>query len=185
MTSDENSNSKPTRVAIPKMLRFEVFKRDGFACQYCGAHPPSVVLHVDHIQPVALDGTNDIDNLITACEPCNLGKGARSLSVVPQSLAEKASEVAEREEQLRGYSEILEAKRDRLEMETWRVMFLLYPTGDSVPRADFASAKSFIEKLGVHAVIDAAEIAMAADVPFKRVFKYFCGVCWNKVREAA
>lgn len=24
-------------IAIPKMLRFEVFKRDGFACQYfCG-----------------------------------------------------------------------------------------------------------------------------------------------------
>jgi len=37
VTSDANSNSKPTRVAIPKMLRFEVFKRDGFACQYfCG-----------------------------------------------------------------------------------------------------------------------------------------------------
>lgn len=175
---------KQKRIGIPKMLRFEVFKRDGFCCQYCGAHPPSVKLHVDHIVPVAFGGTNDIDNLVTACEPCNLGKGARSLSVVPQSLAEKAIEVAEREEQLRGYSAVLEAKRQRLEDDTWRVLDVMYPSMNSVQRCDFSSVKVFIEKLGVHAVLESAEIAVSSSVPFKRMFSYFCGVCWNKVRES-
>jgi len=171
------------RQSLSKKTRFDVFKRDGFKCQYCGAHPPSVILHIDHIQPLAFDGSNDIDNLVTSCEPCNLGKGARSLLAIPQSLSEKASEVEEREEQLRGYSAILEAKRERLEDETWRVMDLLFHGEDSVKRADFASAKNFIEKLGVQAVVDAAEIALSSGIHWRKTFKYFCGVCWNRVRE--
>ena len=60
-----------TRKGISKKTRFDVFKRDLFACQYCGAHPPGVLLHVDHIVAVASGGTNDKDNLVTACQPCN------------------------------------------------------------------------------------------------------------------
>lgn len=30
-------------VTISKMDRFEVFKRDGFRCSYCGNHPPEEV----------------------------------------------------------------------------------------------------------------------------------------------
>ena len=37
------------REQLSAKLRFEVFKRDSFVCQYCGSHPPQVVLHVDHI----------------------------------------------------------------------------------------------------------------------------------------
>ena len=67
------------REPIKKSVRFEVFKRDNFTCQYCGGKAPDVVLHVDHINPVAGGGDNDIMNLVTSCEPCNLGKGAREL----------------------------------------------------------------------------------------------------------
>lgn len=65
-----------TRVAIPKRLRFSVLSRDGFTCQYCGASAPDVKLHVDHIFPVARGGLNALDNLVTACVDCNLGKWA-------------------------------------------------------------------------------------------------------------
>lgn len=171
------------RKSMSKKTRFEVFKRDGFRCQYCGAHPPAVLLQVDHIKAVAAGGENDMDNYVTACVPCNQGKGARDLTVVPQSLADKAATVAEREEQLQGYSDILEAKRQRIEDETWRVLNILYPGQDSVPRQDHASVKMFIEKLGVHPVLDAADIAMSSTASRSRVFRYFCGVCWNKVRE--
>lgn len=34
------------RKSISKKVRFEVFKRDGFSCQYCGATPPGALLHV-------------------------------------------------------------------------------------------------------------------------------------------
>ena len=68
------------RKPISKKLRFEIFKRDSFTCQYCGQKSPDVVLHVDHINPVSKGGDNDILNLITSCQGCNLGKGAREMS---------------------------------------------------------------------------------------------------------
>jgi 5-methylcytosine-specific restriction endonuclease McrA len=105
------------RKSISKKTRFEVFKRDGFACQYCGAHPPEVTLEVDHIVPVAEGGPNEFDNYITACFPCNRGKGAVSLDRVPQSLSDKAAEIAEREAQLRGYNDVMQAKRNRLDAD--------------------------------------------------------------------
>ena len=167
------------RVAISKKTRFEVFKRDGFKCQYCGAHPPAVLLHVDHITPVSRGGCNDEDNLITSCEPCNLGKGARALTAVPKSLSQKAAETQEREAQILGYSEILDSKRSRLERESWRVLDIIYPDAETVSHDHFNSTKRFIEKLGLHEVIDAADIALTKK---GNVFRYFCGVCWSKIR---
>lgn len=41
------------RKSTGKRLRFEVFKRDHFTCQYCGAQPPDIVLVADHIVAVA------------------------------------------------------------------------------------------------------------------------------------
>jgi hypothetical protein len=67
------------RKPIGKKLRFAVFHRDGFTCQYCGASAPDVVLHCDHIHPVAKGGKNHLENLITACVDCNSGKGAQRL----------------------------------------------------------------------------------------------------------
>jgi hypothetical protein len=90
------------RKAIGKKLRFEVFKRDGFKCQYCGASAPEAILHVDHIKPVAAEGTNDILNLVTACQPCNAGKGKRELSddsAVKKQMAQ-LDELSVRREQL-------------------------------------------------------------------------------------
>lgn len=62
------------RKPLSKKLRFEIFKRDSFKCQYCGATAPDVVLEVDHVHPVSKGGDNDILNLITSCNACNNGK---------------------------------------------------------------------------------------------------------------
>lgn len=64
----------PKNKPLSKKLRFEVFKRDSFTCQYCGRRPADVVLEVDHINPRANGGDNDLLNLITACSDCNRGK---------------------------------------------------------------------------------------------------------------
>ena len=63
------------RAYIGARLRFQVFMRDNFTCQYCGQRAPQVELHIDHIIPVAHGGTNEIANVSTACAECNLGKG--------------------------------------------------------------------------------------------------------------
>lgn len=97
------------RKQISKSVRFEVFKRDRFTCQYCGAVAPDVILHVDHIEPVAKGGGNDILNLITSCQGCNLGKSDRRL--------DDHSEVAKQRAQL----EELSQRREQLEaMIRWR-----------------------------------------------------------------
>lgn len=90
------------RKAISKKLRFEVFKRDKFTCQYCGKSAPNVILEVDHIKPVAKGGTNDIMNLITSCRDCNRGKSDKEISddsVIKKQL-KQIEELAERREQL-------------------------------------------------------------------------------------
>ncbi len=58
----------------PAFTRFNVFLRDGFACQYCGAGDD---LTFDHLIPRARGGRTTWDNIVTACAPCNLRKGGR------------------------------------------------------------------------------------------------------------
>lgn len=171
------------RKSLSKRVRFEVFKRDAFTCQYCGAHPPAVILHVDHIEAVANGGPNDMDNLVTACEACNLGKGARSLSKIPESLADKAARIAEAEEQLAGYNAIMQARRERIEDDVWRVVEAL--TGETEIRRDhFQSIKHFVERLPLHAIIEAAEITRAnmSRYGHTRQFRYFCSICWRTLK---
>ena len=61
-------------MAVTKRTRYEVLKRDNHTCRYCGATAPDVKLHVDHVIPVALGGTDKPDNLVAACKDCNSGK---------------------------------------------------------------------------------------------------------------
>lgn len=107
------------RKALSKKMRFEVFKRDKFTCQYCGRSAPDVILHVDHIKPVKEGGTNDIMNLVTACKECNAGKGARELSddsVIRKQKAQIA-DLAEKNEQLDMFLEWRNGLRDITERE--------------------------------------------------------------------
>jgi hypothetical protein len=68
------------RSRLSSSTRFAVLVRDGFTCQYCGRSAPEVVLHIDHRIPVARGGGDELENLITACVDCNLGKGARHVT---------------------------------------------------------------------------------------------------------
>lgn len=95
---------KTKRKAIPKSVRFEVFKRDKFTCQYCGAKAPDVMLECDHITPHSLTQDNSILNLVTACHACNNGKSDKVLS--------DDSAIAKQHAQLSQ----LQERRDQLEM---------------------------------------------------------------------
>lgn len=76
---------KSKRHRIPSNLRMKILRLDGFRCVYCGAAPDDTSrgLHVDHL--VSLDdGGSPLreDNLVTACQECNLGKSSDSMSPV-------------------------------------------------------------------------------------------------------
>lgn len=90
------------RKPMSKRLRFEVFKRDSFKCQYCGKSAPDVILQVDHISPVSKGGEDDILNLVTSCAECNAGKSDIELndSAVIQRQREQLEALNERREQL-------------------------------------------------------------------------------------
>ena len=74
-TSKTGGSNK--REPIGAKLRVDILARDNYRCKKCGATQEQSRLHVDHIKPVSLGGTNDPSNLQTLCERCNLGKGAR------------------------------------------------------------------------------------------------------------
>ena len=86
-TNSESAKSVPTQLKakvikrqkrdIPLRLRLKVLKRDDFKCVFCGRSPAinsGVVLHIDHILPVAKGGATRLENLQTLCSKCNLGK---------------------------------------------------------------------------------------------------------------
>lgn len=56
--------------------RFNLFLRDEFCCQYCGARGD---LTFDHVIPRARGGRTSWENVVAACAPCNLRKGSMSL----------------------------------------------------------------------------------------------------------
>ncbi len=60
--------------SIPEGLRWEVFERDDFTCQHCGARR---YLSVDHIWPESKGGRLELGNVQTLCRSCNSRKGAR------------------------------------------------------------------------------------------------------------
>ena len=65
---------KKIRDPIEHRLRHEVFKRNEYKCVECGKGKKETTLHVDHIIPVTRGGSDELDNLQTLCEACNLAK---------------------------------------------------------------------------------------------------------------
>jgi 5-methylcytosine-specific restriction endonuclease McrA len=66
----------------PRRVRFNrrnIFLRDNFACQYCGARPPRDELTLDHVVARARGGASTWGNVVVACVACNMKKGSRLL----------------------------------------------------------------------------------------------------------
>ena len=95
---DQYVHSPTIRIKIPSVVvlkdyvkpqkrvaftRFNLFLRDGFCCQYCGARGD---LTFDHVVPRASGGVTSWENVVAACSPCNLKKGSKSLKRAGMSL---------------------------------------------------------------------------------------------------
>lgn len=176
---------------VRKSIRFEVFKRDSFTCQYCGRQTPQTILEIDHIIPKSKGGTDDINNLITSCFDCNRGKGAVPLSVLKIAHDTRKKEIErfkEKQKQIEAYEKFLHEKKVKEEQilqeinDYWASLcderFILNESG-------LSSVKRFLAKLTPMEVKEAISIAANAVEDVEDRFKYFCGVCHNKVAEKA
>jgi hypothetical protein len=169
------------RKPIPKTIRFEVFKRDKFTCQYCGASAPDVILEVDHIKPVSKGGTNDILNLVTACRHCNRGKTNKELSDNSAIKVQKQQldDMQERREQLK----MMLAWREELELvildEVNYIQGLIFEGSDMIfTDAGINTAKRLLKQFGFSEVCEACEIAR--NHYFRGRYKDL-GYAWKKV----
>lgn len=57
------------------LTRRNLMKRDRYACQYCGKKAD---LTIDHVLPRSRGGKDSWENLVTACNKCNVKKGNRT-----------------------------------------------------------------------------------------------------------
>ena len=66
----------PTKT-VP-FTRATLFLRDEFTCQYCGYKGKDLTL--DHVVPKSRGGKTRWDNVVAACQSCNLRKAAKTTS---------------------------------------------------------------------------------------------------------
>lgn len=160
--------AKSKRQGISQKIRFEVFKRDSFKCQYCGATAAQKLLHCDHVVPVAEGGETTLLNLTTACADCNLGKGARLLSddTVLSKQHTQLAELEERRQQL----EMMRQWREELEKHTISEVDILADAISS--RSEWTPSdvgrntlRRLIKKHGLVEVLEAADEAF--DIYFR------------------
>jgi 5-methylcytosine-specific restriction endonuclease McrA len=180
------------RKALTKGLRFEVFKRDGFVCRYCGRKPPEVVLHVDHLLPVSKGGENELGNLISACRDCNAGKSARLLGDVPAPLEIQAIDTSNNQKRMAELKEYREKLLERQRFLEDSIEELKNFWAEANQKEDFfafddderRSIVGFLKLLPVETVIYA--MATAAEMVNGGEYskwRYFCGTCWNIIRK--
>lgn len=178
-------------MAVTKRTRYEVLKRDNHTCRYCGASAPDATLTVDHVTPVALGGSDDPGNLVAACRNCNAGKSSTSpdaelVENVSQRAIEWAAAIAE-------YNQIQMADRKKRNAYVRRFekawdRWHYGPKNDRKPLPKPGDWKATIWQfyglgLPINELEDAVEIAGGNQmVDIDRVFRYMCGVIWNKVK---
>ena len=170
---------KKKRKGLSVRLRFEIFKDDEFTCRYCGRQPPQVVLHVDHVVPVAEGGGNERSNLVTSCMECNSGKGAIPLTLMPAPVVDMRAVMAEREAQERAYIQFVKERQVRVAETVDEIGSVLFGDGWTFSDAAARSCRYFLGRLPFDQVLTAAELAATRA---KRPFKYFCAVCWRLIR---
>jgi hypothetical protein len=191
MTADTDTTVRGApvrRVAIPKGMRFEVFKRDCFTCQYCGKKAPDVVLHCDHIKAVADSGTTDLLNLITACMACNLGKSDVPLddSTTINKQRAQLEELQERREQIEMMmdwkTELLALQHDTVTQaaEFWASLV----PGFSLNERGQQSLKKWLRKYPLDNVLEAMQrsveqyiIGAATSEDVETAWKYVARIC--------
>ena len=175
-------------MVVSRRLRFEILRRDGYTCRYCGAQAPDAKLTVDHVVPTTLGGGDDPRNLVTACHECNAGK----TSIAPDAVivadvdatvmlfAQAMERVAAARIRDR---ELLQAGLDHFDQE-----WLKWHNYADKPLARDRSWPETVERfLGLGLELEdlthfiGVAMRSRADNQDTNTWRYFCGCCWREV----
>lgn len=176
------------RKSIGKGLRYDVFERDGFTCQYCGQQPPDITLVIDHIIPVAEGGGNEVDNLRTACQPCNAGKSAKLPTSPVTNESDRLRRAQEAMEALALAESAKSAREARKALrEEATSMLGEFWTGD-YPGSLVSLIVNRIREAGAHEVygwLEHASSIMDGDTTWDRIGRYVsgCARSWREQQE--
>lgn len=182
------------RKTLSKKIRFEVFKRDHFTCQYCGRMSPDVILEVDHINPVSKGGENEILNLITSCRDCNRGKGKTLLSQ-NDTLKKSQKQLLEMAEKTEQAQMMIDWKNEMLQIREQEVEsienLICSITGYNLTDHGKTIISKLLAQFNYMLVWDAVEIAFykyfkeyvddyATSKSFTFALSKVGGICYNK-----
>lgn len=170
-----------------KKIRFDVFKRDNFTCQYCGRTPPAVVLELDHVIPKGKGGPDTIDNYITACFDCNRGKGKHTLDTTIPGVDERIKLLKEKRLQLKAFNRLIEKQEQEFAYYIACVIQTFHSSfPDLLPTTRFTDVtiKRFVTLLPIAKLEEAMALACSTkpNDP-EKALRYFCGICWNWIKK--
>jgi hypothetical protein len=180
-------------MGAPNRVRYEVLRRDGYTCRYCGAKAPDVELDVDAVVPGSLGGSHkDPANLVTACKACNNGKSSSSPDA---PLVAEVSEVAlqwaqaVRQAQAGALADLEAREADRRQFAKWWDGWTYEHDGErrAVDRpADWEHTVDQLVSAGLPMPLlkECISRAMGRErVRNSEKFRYMCGVAWRKLAE--
>lgn len=179
------------RKGLSKKIRFEVFKRDSFRCQYCGRSAPDVILEVDHIIPVAEGGENDILNLITSCRDCNRGKGKRPLTE-SEIIAKQKAELDALNERREQMEMVIQWRHELQQIDSEQVEsisdYIASVTGYELNALGKRDIFNYIKRFGFSETYEAAEISVSRyfkddGKSFNVMIHKIGGICYNRRKD--
>ena len=173
-----------SRKSLSKSIRFEVFKRDSFKCQYCGRSAPDVILEVDHIVPVSQGGKNDLLNLVTSCRDCNRGKSAKLLS--DTSMIDRQKQQLDDMNAIREQTEMLIQWKQELLSVTEQQVNAIDSLIKSISNSCLTDSGrkdiyKLIKRFGFSEVYESTEIALTKYRTPQYAFSKIGGICYNRL----
>jgi hypothetical protein len=181
---------------ISKRLRYEVMRRDGHRCRYCGATAEDAKLTIDHVVPVALGGSDEPENLVCACADCNSGKTSSSPDApLVANVADDALRWAKAMERAAELADADRAKGDPV-VEAfeakWNEFYVCDHSGnpteprERIPREagwEQTVRRFHASGLTISDFQELIDVAMGSKATVAKTWRYFCGCAWSRLRE--
>lgn len=177
-------------MGLSKRLRYEILRRDGHRCRYCGLEASEAELTVDHVVPTTLGGGDEPQNLVACCRDCNAGKSSMPADApIVEAVADDELRWAEA---MKKAAVIARANRrpilaaiKALDKEWMEWGYGAYHDNPFERPIDWkSSVETFIVGgLTKSDLVELVEVAMASKAMGDKKWSYFCGCAWKRLRE--